>query len=243
MLQLLHDFHFAYGSHIQRLFFTESTPIAQTRARNRFLSRLIENRLLYRHPRRPLPGNQHGSSEHIYTLSHAGQRIINVLQIADRPYHSVEPTTTHFDHALAVTELYVQLQALVQSGSISHLIAKGEPATHRPYGLSKLVLKPDMEVLFRLTKDGQQYEVAWFIEVERSRQGEPATAGKVTAYLDYMQQLNPNTELMPRIVFLTFTESHRNHLAAMLIRLADRNENLFTTALFDKALTVMTTLE
>src|SRR5258708_7835284 len=72
VLRFLDDFHYAYGSQIQRLFFVHGTTDAMTRSRNRVLTKFTNDYLVYRYPRKPLPGNRHGSTEHIYALAHAG---------------------------------------------------------------------------------------------------------------------------------------------------------------------------
>lgn len=218
ILRLLDDFHYAYGSQLQRLFFTGGTHEAKTRARNRALALLVRECLVYRSPRQPLPGKQHGEAEHIYGLTHPGQRVMNELRKTERPYRSINRTTAHFTHALAVTELHVQLVEAERVGLIELIQSQGEPACHRRFGLRK-VLKPDAYTLFRTVRGGQKLEVAWFIEVEHSRQGETATIAKLHTYRDYMEHLDPDTGLMPKVIFVAFTKRHRDHLE----RLLDRN--------------------
>src|ERR1700758_1286699 len=107
VLRLLDDFHYALGSQIQRLFFVDGSELANIRARNRLLKKLSEQHLLHRYPRERLPGKKHGSTEFMYALAHAGQRLMNELREHERPQRSLDRTTNHFKHALAVTELHV----------------------------------------------------------------------------------------------------------------------------------------
>lgn len=241
ILRLLDDFHYAYGSHIQRLFFTSGSTDAMTRARNRLLSKLTDEALLYRYPRKRLPGNRHGSTEYIYALTHAGQRIMNELRVSERPYRSIEHTTAHYIHALSATELYVQMIEKQRTDEIKLIKAQGEPSSHRHFGINR-VLKPDEYFLFHLTKDGQKFEVAWFIEIEHSRQGEPTVRAKIETYRDYRKQLNPTTELMPRVLFVTFAQSHYSHLAKMISRNAESDKDVFVVKLFEETIPTMLTI-
>lgn len=203
ILTFLDNFHYAYGSQLQRLYFIDGpTLLAMTRARNRLLTKMVSNHLIFRYDRHPLPGNRHGSTEHIYTLAHAGQRIMNDLRANERPYRSIERTTSHFDHALAVTELYIQLVEQERVNHLNLLIAKGEPACHRHIKSKNMILKPDAFFEFHIQKDGHRYKVPWFIEVEHTRHGIPNLEDKVRAYLSFMDTLNFDKEVMPRVLFI-----------------------------------------
>lgn len=242
ILQLLDDFHYANGSQIQRLFFVSGTPLAATRARNRALTSLVSMRLLYRYPRQPLSGNLHGSTEYIYALAHAGQRVMNELRKNQRPKRSINRTTEHIQHALAVTELHVCMVEAERAGQIELIKSRGEPACHKHFGMRK-VLKPDGFVDFKAARNGQLHEVAWFIEVERSREGETSTIAKLSNYREYMEQLDPDTQFMPRVLFVTYTEKHRAHLERLLDRNTGTDRDVFMVVLADQAIPTMITGE
>jgi len=227
VLQLLDDFHYAYGSQLQRLYFTTGTATAMTRSRNRLLARLTDAKLIHRYPRRRFPGNPF---EHIYTLAYVGQRVMNKIRGFERPMLSLARTTNHFEHVLEVTELHVQLNELDHSGAIRLLASEAEPTCHRPYTAYR-VLKPDYYVKYRAKRDGRLFEDQWFVEIERSRQGAASTLAKVHAYTTYMKLLSAS-QVMPRVLFVCYSEAHRAHLERLLDRNVEQhNRDLFAAVL------------
>lgn len=230
-------FRYAYGSQLQRLFFRHGSSLAMTRARNRTLRKLVDLKVLYRYPRARLPGKQHGSTEHVYTLAAAGQRLHAKTQNHPYSFRSLDRTTTHIAHTLAITELHVQLSELATQNTLQLISSLPEPYSYRQYGIGK-VIKPDYATVYRVRHNGRLFEHAWVIEVERTRQREAATIAKLRAYEDYFEQLASDS-LMPRVLFLCFTQSHTAHLQRLLQRNAAGSQDLFLVASNDSFMDVM----
>lgn len=239
ILYLLDDFHYATGSQIQRLFFTDGSDIANTRARNRALTSLSDEKLLHRYPRRRLELDNDLSTEYIYTLDRAGQKIMNNLRGVSRPFRSVNRSMRHYLHALEVTKLHVQLTELDAKGTIKLIGSTAEPASHRR--IRRHIVKPDYYAqLRRYAPDNRVFEEEWFIEVERSRQGDTPTLHKIRAYTQYRKLIDPDKQYMPRVLFICYDTAHRRYLDGLFDRNAGQDGDVFMTALQDEAIEVIT---
>ena len=238
ILRFLDEYHYATGSQLQRLYFTAGSPAARTRARNRTLERMTGQRLLHRAPRFALPGS--AAKEHCYELAHPGQRVMNELRKGERPYRSIGRTTAHFEHALAVTEVYVQLVEAQRTGRIADVAAKGEPACHIKLVGSSQVLRPDAYMQFRTERGGKWGTAEWFIEIERSDEGASSTLDKLEKYLAYEEQLTDAT-IMPQVLFVALKPERRVYLERLLDRHAAAERDLFIVASFNEAVEAMIT--
>ena len=133
------------------------------------LRRLTERNLLYRLGR-SVGGRRAGSEGFGFSLGTAGQRLVGPP--SKRPREPWTPSSNHLRHALAVTELYVQLRELEDEARVEVERFDAEPRCWRFFGGpggSRLVLKPDA---FVMTAVGD-YVDSWFIELDRAT--EPTT--------------------------------------------------------------------
>jgi hypothetical protein len=169
----------------------------------------------------------------VYTIGLSGRQYLLARYGAAHPLRSLRITTSHIEHSLAITELATQL--LVAAPDAGYHIARieGEPSCHRPFGIQR-TLSPDGYI--RLVNN--QIEIAWFIEMERSWQRSQSTLGKMDAYYTYMKSLKLS-ELMPRVLFVVFSEAHLRHILRLIGRLPFDAQALFGVTLFPLASAVL----
>lgn len=141
-------------------------------------------------------------------------------------------------HALAVSELYVQLVEAERSGLLQLGDYRSEPAAWFPSGMGGL-MKPDAYALLRLGA----VEDSWAIEVYQATESLPTLRRKLLAYVDFAHtgQVGPDG-VTPRVLV---TVPHEQRLAGVQRVIADLPEpapRLFHVALFERALLKLTGL-
>jgi Replication-relaxation len=155
--------------------------LAATRARQRVLARLIRERLLTRLERR-VGGVRAGSAGFIFALGPIGQRLLTLEGARRRAY---EPTLRFVDHTLAIAQLVVDMMVASRQGHFDLLACQAEPRCWREFaGLGgRRVLRPDVLVALGVG----EYELRWFVEVDRSTESLPTVRRKCQLYAEYYQ--------------------------------------------------------
>lgn len=225
----------ASAKQLQRLHYSDSE--AGRRLARHDLARLTEERVIGRLDRR-VGGVRAGSSGFVYALDVAGQRIIRPRKRRYRRPWTPQPS--HLRHALSVSELYVRLREVEESGRIELPIFDAEPACWRWFvgpGGGRVVLKPDAFAVTATT----EFEDRWFIEVDLATESSPRLIHKAKAYVRYWQSGREQAEtgVFPKVLWVVPDEPRREVAAEALSRLPAEHWRLFATATVDDALAAM----
>jgi len=195
----LRQLRIATAVQLERLHFAD----VGARERRRVLARLVERRYLARLARR-IGGVRAGSAGATFALGTLGQRLTDGTGPA-RGYRIERPWTpglAFLDHALAVTDVVVQLVEAERRGRLRVAAYHAEPGAWRRFlGLhgAPETLKPDLWLHVRI--DG--CDDFWFVEVDRGTESPRALARKCEQYRRYWTsgQEQHRTGVMPRVLF------------------------------------------
>lgn len=154
---------------------------AATRARQRTLQRLLRDRLLMQLERR-IGGVRAGSAGLVLALGPVGQRVLALDGPRRRAY---EPTGRFVDHTLAAAQLVVDVTLATRAGRLEVLEQQAEPRCWREFaGVGgRSLLRPDA---FFVLGSGD-FELRWFIEIDRASESLPTVLRKCLLYADYYQ--------------------------------------------------------
>jgi hypothetical protein len=224
---------------IQAVHFADSehdNPAAATRARQRVLTRLIRERLLIPLERR-IGGVRAGSAGLVLALGPVGQR---VLTSDGRRRRSYEPTLRFVDHTLAVSQLMVDVTAAARRGLLDVLEAQAEPSSWRQFsGLGgRRLLRPDAFLALGVG----DYELRWFIEIDRASESLPVVVRKCRLYADYYQSGTEQAAhggVFPRVCWVVPDEQRAERLRAAIARDRQLPGQLFVVTTADDALKVL----
>ena len=190
----------------------QSGELAATRARQRALERLARERLLTRLERR-IGGVRAGSAAFIFALGPVGQRLLDLDGGRRRAY---EPTARFVDHTLASAQLVVDLTLAQRNGRLELLACQPEPRCWRTFSRlgARFMLRPDLLVSLGVG----EYELRWFVEIDRATESLPTVLRKCRLYLDYYQSGQEQAAhggVFPRVCWITPDEkrAERLHLA------------------------------
>jgi hypothetical protein len=205
------------------------------------LTGLVQRRVIARLGR-SIGGQRAGSEGWTYAPDVAGKRLLNPDQ--RRQWQPWTPDSHHLRHALAVSELYVQLKELERLGTIELERFDTEPTCWRFFhgpGGAPLVLKPDAFVA-TATAD---YLDSWFIEIDRSTEPMTVIAAKVKTYCRYWQSGREQmTEgVFPTVLFAVPDTTRRTQLLDTLSQLPPEHSQLFQVATADTVVRAMATGE
>jgi hypothetical protein len=169
---------------IQAIHFPTSEPGSQsaaTRARQRTVARLIRERLLSSLERR-IGGVRAGSAGLVLALGPTGQRVLALDGSRRRAY---EPTPRFVDHTLAAAQLVVDLTLAARAGRLELMEQQAEPRCWREFvGFAgRRMLRPDGFVALGVG----DFELRWFVEIDRSSESLPTLLRKCQLYADYYQ--------------------------------------------------------
>jgi hypothetical protein len=199
------------GQQIRRLHFGHSST--DRRMARLHLQQLWDLQILGRLGRR-IGGQHSGSDGFVYALDVAGQRLIRPQPRRARPPWT--PGPHQLTHALAVSQLYVDLRQL--ESPTSQLTAfNAEPRCWRRYfgpGGSSQILKPDAYVI----TSSNGYDDCFMIEIDRSTESTTRIAEKLKSYVSYYQSGREQSEsgVFPRIVWSVLTEARRTQLIEVI---------------------------
>jgi hypothetical protein len=231
IIELVGRFKLANGGQIERLFFGHCSERSRTRNRQAVLRRLVDWRVLAVVGTRRVGGERGGSTTAVFALDVAGQHVAALTSSRPRrPYNHYEPT---MGHALAVTELYVQLVEAERGGRLTLLIFEAEPYCWRTFGSQ--TLKPDAFVQIGLTTNGNRRKGSFFIEVDRADQWGAKLRSKVPQYQAYREYERPSGQVFPRVQFLTVHARRVVYLKKLV-----RGHAGFGVGLFSDAIALLT---
>lgn len=229
LVEDLNRLRVASGAQLRQLHY--SNDEAGRRAARRDLARLTELRVLARVGRR-IGGR--GSESYVYGLDLAGQRVID----SGRPRYRGpwQPMPTHLQHALEVTDLYVQLRS---NSSQACQLARfdAEPAAWRRFygqGGVPATLKPDA---FVIVNNGV-FEDRFFLEVDRATEPTTRLAGKAKVYVDYWQTGREQAQhgVFPLVIWVVPDERRVQQVGATMTRVAKTGLELFSVVTKDDVL-------
>jgi hypothetical protein len=189
---------------------------------------------------RVVGGVRAGSRGHIYALDAAGQRL-HSLNGGGQPLRPRPVGALYLDHALAVTEVYVQLVLAERNSELRLERFVGEPACWRTFhgvGGARQTLKADAYSIVRLG----EYEDHWFLEVDRGTQTAATLAAKTTVYRRYWQtgtEQARNDGLFPKVIWLVPDEPRAGVMQAVIRRQPAEAQELFAVALLRDAVARM----
>lgn len=225
VLHLLADTRLATASQIERLVFTEGSPLTRARRTRRCLARLHDFGLLGRLERR-IGGVRAGSAGFVYRLAAPAKRLLGCASTGWR-----EPTFAFVDHTLAIVDLRVALEEAAHEGHIEALSVTHEPEAWRrftgPHG-ERSVLRPDLFVQYA-TAD---LEHLWFIEIDRDTEHRPAIATKCHQYLAYLRSgiEQHRTGVFPQVLWSVPSQRRADHLSDLIQGLPEPATDLFVVA-------------
>ena len=221
------------GRQLERLHFQGGETSARGRARRRVLRRLVSLSLVTTLDRR-IGGVRAGSAGLIYALTAAGQRLLDDGPSTIRRRNPREPGTLFHDHALAISQLIVELheQTEARSASLVGYSAEHDATWLAPDRHGQLKpLRPDLHLLLAT----ETVEDAWWIEVDRATESLPRLHAKLESYLRLARSgRDVPGGLMPRVLV---TVPHESRLAAAqkTIRAVRAPEGLFQAVLHEQA--------
>lgn len=228
-LRLLH------ARQIQSLLFPdEQHASAATAARccRRVLERLTRERLLVRLERR-VGGVRAGSASFIYAIGPVGHRLI---ETGGRRRRLTEPSLRFVDHTLAIADLLVEVTLHARGGAWELVQWQSEPNSWREVVTlgGTIVLRPDLFVVLAVG----EYELRWFIELDRATEHLPAITRKCRLYNTYYRagKEQERRGVFPRVLWITPTDRRTTWLREAIA--ADRRlaAGLFAVATSDDAL-------
>ena len=236
LLSLLRRMRFMTGEHLRRLCFPDGNPVTQARKCRAVLKRLSDHGLIIRLSRR-VGGFRSGSDVQVLGLSGLGQAVLDVGTQSKRRHRSVTDTKLTFkEHALAVSDLLVDLIERSRAGQCELLQFDAEPECWRPFvgvGGQRLILKPDAFV--RLAID--DWEIASFIEQDMDTESLPTIARKCQVYINYWRsgQEQRNHGVFPRVWWLVPDLGRLKGIARVIQRLPKDAQQLFAIVLTEEA--------
>lgn len=230
---------------IQAIYFPaeqhENGPAA-TRARQRVLTRLCRERLLSPLERR-VGGVRAGSAGLVLALGPVGQRLLTSNGPRRRAY---EPTLRFFDHTLALSQLAVDLTLAARHGQVELLAFQAEPESWREFsGLGgRRWLRPDGFVVL----GSGEYELRWFIEIDRASESLPTVLRKCRLYADYYQSgveqaTSGSDGVFPRVAWVVPDEVRAERLREAIGQEGRLPQGLFVVTTSQQAVTMLGSID
>lgn len=201
----------------------------QVRQFRRRLQRLYEAQVLARLDRR-VGGKAMGSSSYVYGLGLAGQRLLDDGDGTSvrRPW---TPRAAWLNHALATSQVYIELRTAEAAGQLTGLHYEPEPVCWRSFveGGQATVLKPDAFVSFETGED----EVSVFVEVDGATEGPTTIATKLDVYArHYLWGGEQETHgLYPEVLWLVPTSARQRVIEKVIARQPEETRRLHRVAL------------
>jgi hypothetical protein len=209
---------------------------AATRARQRVLTRLTGERLLVRLERR-IGGVRAGSAGLVLALGQVGQRVLAANGPRRRAY---EPTWRFVDHTLAIAQLVVDVTTTSRRGLLDLLEAQAEPSSWRQFMGSggRRLVRPDAFLALGVG----DFELRWFVEVDRASESLPVVVRKCRLYADYYQsgtEQAAHDGVFPRVCWVVPDDKRAKRLRAAIARDRQLPGQLFVVTTTDIALQVL----
>lgn len=226
---------------LERLHFSDGSPLSNARRCRRSLERLTQLGMLARLERR-IGGVRRGSASYVYALDVGGQRLNGGRGPAgrgrvQRPWL---PADAFLAHALARTECYVQLVEADRAGHVELVRFDSEPVCWRRFigpGGASAVVKPDAYVVTAADDD----EFHRFLEVDRSTESVKTIERKLVAYRQlWMSGVEQERHgVFPQILITVPDERRRAVIAQACRRQPKEAQGLFDVRVWTDALRVL----
>ena len=236
LLSLLRRMRFMTGEHLRRLCFPDGNPVTQARKCRAVLKRLSDHGLIIRLSRR-VGGFRCGSDVQVLGLSGLGQAVLDVDNPTKRRHRSTTDTKLAYkEHALAVSDLLVELTDRARAGQCELLQFDAEPTCWRGFagvGGQRVILKPDAFV--RVAVD--DWEIASFVEQDMSTESLPTIARKCQVYVNYWRSSQEQRDhgVFPQVWWLVPDIGRLKGIARVIQRLPGDAQQLFAIALTEEA--------
>lgn len=193
---------------IERLHFTDGSPLSNARHARRVLSKLADLRLVSRLERR-VGGVRAGSAGYVWSLGVAGQHLLTRRGPAggSKSQTPWTPSRAFLAHRLSISELYVELVEAEWRGELELVRFDAEPTAWRFFTGAQGVpasLKPDAYVQVGLG----EYLDSYFVEVDLATESPQVIGRKATAYRSYWQtgrEQAASEGVFPVVLFLVPT--------------------------------------
>lgn len=218
----------ASARQIERLAFPPGDGSAQSTARRarRRLQQLTEAGLLQRLQRR-IGGVRAGSAGYLYAVGTRGRSALGLTGRGARR----QPSARFVDHCLAVAQVHVDLVVAERCGEIRELAVVHEPDCWRRYLGPHAVaasLKPDLTV--DLT--AHDWNLNWFVEVDRGSEHLPTVLTKCRAYVAYWQSGREveRREVFPRVLWSAVDQARAEQIERAIAGDQRLPEGLFVVA-------------
>ncbi len=213
---------------------------AAMRARQRVLARLVRDGLLMALDRR-IGGVRAGSAGLVLGLGPLGQRVLN-LDGPRRRAH--EPGLRFVDHTLAIAQLVVDAHVASRQGALELLACEAEPMCWREFGGigGRRVLRPDAF----LSLGVGEYELRWFIEVDRASESLPVVIRKCRLYADYYQagvEQARGGGVFPRVCWVVPDEARAERVGRAIVQDRQLPAGLFVVTTSERALAALGLLQ
>jgi hypothetical protein len=208
---------------------------AAMRARQRVLARLVRDGLLTALERR-IGGVRAGSAGLVLALGPLGQRVLS-LDGPRRRAH--EPGLRFVDHTLAISQLVVEARVAARRGRLELLDCQAEPTCWREFSRlgGRQVLRPDAFLALGVA----EYELRWFIEVDRASESLPVVTRKCRLYADYYQAGVEQARggVFPRVCWVVPDEARAERVRQAIARDRQLPDGLFAVTTSEQAVAVL----
>lgn len=221
ILRAVERTRFLNARQVERVVFTEGSPLTRARRCRSALARLVTWGCLHRLERR-VGGIRAGSAAGCFVLSPLGQRILhpNALDLA----RVREPSPRFVDHTLAVAELWVRLVEAEREGRLNLLEFTAEPRIRLD---GSAWLKPDAHVVVA-TPDG--WERHLWVEWDNDTEHRPVIARKAKQIAAAFEDGVEVDGVFPRTVFLVPDAQRLQTIGGVLRALPRGHWGLFAVA-------------
>lgn len=224
------------GRQIRQLHYEDSS--SGRRLCRLHLNRLVDRRGLQRLGRR-VGGVRAGSEGFAYGLDVAGWRLVDPER--SRWWRRRTPGESHLAHALAVSDLYVELRDAERSGDFELVTFDAEPRCWRRYhgpGGARATLRPDAFVVIR----SGEFEDHFFIELDRGTEWAPRIAEKGKAFLRYFQSGREQAAsgVFPLVLWITPDEKRQAAVAKTVASVAAAGQKIHLVVTTGSAVAAIT---
>lgn len=239
LLAVLARLRVASGAQLERLSFREIVASARGRVRRRVLGRLVRLGLVVTLDRR-VGGVRAGSAGLVYALSGAGWRLVDLLDRrseAPRRRTRETPGALFLAHALAVSEIYVDLKEQVEqfgamtdeSGPAIEIFDVEADARWRDE--SGEVHRPDALVVLSLGP----VEDVWWLEVDRGTESLARVQWMLRRYQQFATAAGGGPRgVIPRVLVTVLDDKRRRGVDRLISRMT-ASEGLLQVVRQDEA--------
>jgi hypothetical protein len=231
IISTIHRLRIISGLQLERLNFHELTGRSRSVKRAQVLKRLVDVGILVPLPRRVGTANR-GSAQQRYVLDSAGQRLAHLRANRESREMRVRrprpPGDRYIEHALALSELYVELIERSRRNDFTLVEFQVEGDAYWPNGLGGWL---KMDAFVQLER-GTMTHYYWWYEADMATEDLSTTIrDKLLTYLDFVQrgQLGPD-DVVPRVLIGVPDRKRQDGMQGVLDELPKPADELFLVA-------------